>query len=152
MLVSCDVVASVDLRAAVRAHRARRETDKSAIATLLVAAGVTPAQRARLGEPPVVYVTDPADGRLLALHRSRRRAAGATKPRAPPRDRRAFGERDAVRVRADLGGVHAAVLAPEAALLFADNFDYASFTKDFVAGTLAEEELGHKLYLHVCDG
>jgi translation initiation factor eIF-2B subunit epsilon len=150
VLVSCDVVANVDLRAAVAAHRARREADRSAIATLLVATGQTPAQRARLGEPAKLYVTDPASGRLLAVHDARATGAGAAAPLAL--DAGLFGERSAVSVRGDLSGVHAAVLAPEAAMLFSDNFDYQSFSRDFVAGTLAEEELGNKLYLHECDG
>ena len=152
VLVSCDVVANVDLRAAVAAHRARR--DRSAIATLLVARGATPAQRARLGEPPVVYVTDPATSRLLAVADGRGdRDRSDPKPGAAPTiDASLFGERAAVSVRADLSGVHAAVLAPEAAMLFSDNFDYQSFSRDFVAGTLAEEELGNKLYLHECSG
>lgn len=145
-------MANVDLRAAVAAHRARREKDRSAIATLLVARGATPAQRARLGEPPVVYVTDPATSRLLAVADGRA-AGGDAKPGAAPAiDAALFGERAAVSVRADLSGVHAAVLAPEAAMLFSDNFDYQSFSRDFVAGTLAEEELGNKLYLHECSG
>jgi len=49
VLVSADVVANVDLRSAVRAHRERRQRDRCAIATLLVRGGVTPEQRLRLG-------------------------------------------------------------------------------------------------------
>ena len=50
VLVSADVVANVDLKEAVRAHRERRSSDRSAIATLLVRGGVTREQRLRLGE------------------------------------------------------------------------------------------------------
>lgn len=56
VLVSADVVANVDLRSAVRAHRERRQRDRCAIATLLVRGGVTPEQRLRLGVRFVVLL------------------------------------------------------------------------------------------------
>ena len=181
VLVSADVVANADLRGAVRAHRERRLKDRSAIATLLVRGGVTPAQRARLGEAAVTYVIDPASMRLLAVaederQNSQRRGGGGQASslgpspakggfgfgggnsssrinKAPiPLDTRLFGERDAVALRSDLSPAHAAILSPEAAMLFSDNFDYSSFDADFVAGTLAEEELGNKIFLHVAGG
>ena len=177
VLVSADVVANVDLKEAVRAHRERRSRDRSAIATLLVRGGVTREQRARLGEAGVCYVVDPSSMRLLAVaeddRQNQRRqqrggiaslgpspaknqqqqAGGDLKNKAPLLlDTRLFGERDAVSLRSDLSPAHAAILSPEAAMLFSDNFDYSSFDADFVAGTLAEEELGNKIFLHVVEG
>jgi len=180
VLVSADVVANVDLKEAVRAHRERRARDRSAIATLLVRGGVTREQRLRLGEAKVVYVVDPRSMRLLAVAEDERQnvqqqrrgggqaslgpspakggagaqSAGGNDRRLPPipLDTRLFGERDAVSLRSDLSPAHAAILSPEAAMLFSDNFDYSSFDADFVAGTLAEEELGNKIFLHVAEG
>jgi hypothetical protein len=34
-------------------------------------------------------------------------------------------------------------------MMFSDNFDYQTLKRDFVVGTLSEEELGKKIYLHV---
>ena len=34
-------------------------------------------------------------------------------------------------------------------MMFSDNFDYQTLKKDFVVGTLSEEELGKKIYLYV---
>ena len=181
VLVSADVVANVDLLEAVRAHRERRARDRSAIATLLVRGGVTSAQRERLGEAGVCYAVDPSSMRLLAVAEDERQqqqsgrrpggqaslgpspakgqqggaggTAGSKGSRNPiPLDTRLFGERDAVALRRDLSPAHAAILSPEAAMLFSDNFDYQSFDADFVAGTLAEEELGNKIFLHVAEG
>jgi translation initiation factor eIF-2B subunit epsilon len=33
-------------------------------------------------------------------------------------------------------------------MLFSDNFDYQNLRKDFVGGTLSEEELGNKIHVY----
>lgn len=52
-------------------------------------------------------------------------------------------------VRADLLDTHIAICSPEVLMMFSDNFDYQSLKRDFVVGTLSEEELGKKIYLHI---
>lgn len=54
-----------------------------------------------------------------------------------------------VQVRSDLLDTHVAVCSPEVLMMFSDNFDYQSLRRDFVVGTLSEEELGKKIYLHM---
>ena len=165
LLLHGDVVTNADLAAALAAHRARRAgPDPGCVATLLVAGGVTPAQRARLGEAAAVYCVDPATGRLLSFDdspgggTSGGGGGGGGPPASPPPpahlrvDARAFGERDALAVRGDLSRPHAALCGPEVLVAFADNFDFQALDADFIPGTLAEEELGHRIYVHVCGG
>jgi hypothetical protein len=41
------------------------------------------------------------------------------------------------------------ICSPEVLMMFSDNFDYQTLKRDFVVGTLSEEELGKKIYLHM---
>eukprot|EP00878_Enallax_costatus_P018338 GHUV01019301.1.p1 GENE.GHUV01019301.1~~GHUV01019301.1.p1 ORF type:complete len:732 (+),score=248.43 GHUV01019301.1:153-2348(+) len=63
-----------------------------------------------------------------------------------------WSERDCVQVRYDLLDTHIAICSPEVLMMFSDNFDYQTLKKDFVVGTLSEEELGKKIYLYVLQG
>ena len=51
-------------------------------------------------------------------------------------------------VRTDLIDCHISICAPEVLMLFSDNFDYQNLRKDFVGGTLSEEELGNKIHVY----
>eukprot|EP00775_Hariotina_reticulata_P010863 gene10863-11017_t len=63
-----------------------------------------------------------------------------------------WSERDSVQVRSDLLDTHIAICSPEVLMMFSDNFDYQTLKRDFVVGTLSEEELGKKIYLHILEG
>lgn len=52
-------------------------------------------------------------------------------------------------VRTDLLDTNISICSPEVLMMFSDNFDYQTLKRDFVVGTLSEEELGKKIYLHV---
>ena len=161
VLLHGDVVTNADLGAALASHRARRAgPDPGCVATLIVSGGVTPAARARLGEAAALYTVDAASGRLLAFDDVSDTKKGSSSPSPssssalpPPLhlrvDARAFGERDALALRADLSRPHVALCGPEVLVAFADNFDFQALESDFIPGTLAEEELGHRLYLHI---
>ena len=65
VLVSGDVVTNMRLGEVVEGHRRRRAADKTAIMTVAMRAGMTPAHRARLGDTGATAVLDPGTGRLL---------------------------------------------------------------------------------------
>jgi translation initiation factor eIF-2B subunit epsilon len=52
-------------------------------------------------------------------------------------------------VRSDLIDTNISICSPEVLMMFSDNFDYQSLKRDFVVGTLSEEELGKKIYCHI---
>jgi hypothetical protein len=54
-----------------------------------------------------------------------------------------------LQVRTDLLDTNISICSPEVLMMFSDNFDYQTLKRDFVVGTLSEEELGKKIYLHV---
>jgi translation initiation factor eIF-2B subunit epsilon len=54
-------------------------------------------------------------------------------------------------VRSDLLDTHISICSPEVLMMFSDNFDYQTLKRDFVVGTLSEEELGKKIYLHILE-
>lgn len=59
------------------------------------------------------------------------------------------GTRLPPQVRTDLIDTNISICSPEVLLMFSDNFDYQSLKRDFVAGTLSEEELGKKIHCHI---
>jgi translation initiation factor eIF-2B subunit epsilon len=54
-----------------------------------------------------------------------------------------------LQVRSDLIDTNISICSPEVLMMFSDNFDYQSLKRDFVVGTLSEEELGKKIYAHI---
>jgi hypothetical protein len=52
-------------------------------------------------------------------------------------------------VRTDLIDTNISICSPEVLMMFSDNFDYQSLKRDFVVGTLSEEELGKKIHAHI---
>jgi translation initiation factor eIF-2B subunit epsilon len=150
VLVYGDVVASLDLRPALAAHRARRAADRAAVLTLLWRGGLSATARRRLGDAGGVAALDPATGRLLKYEDAPARGG---RRRAPLRlDATLFGERSSIEVRSDLLDTGIAIAAPEVLMLFADNFDYQDVRRDFLGGVLSEEELGNKVFVHEAAG
>lgn len=149
ILVSGDVVTNMKLGAAMDAHRRRRGADKSAIMTLVMRGGMTPAHRVRLGASGVTTVIDPATARLLKYEEHTPGSSGRISYNKGLRlDAAFFSERDDVAIRSDLIETGVYLCAPEVLMLFSDNFDYQNVKRDFVSGVLSEEELGNKLYVH----
>lgn len=52
-------------------------------------------------------------------------------------------------MRTDLIDTNISICSPEVLMMFSDNFDYQSLKRDFVVGTLSEEELGKKIHAHI---
>ncbi|KAK9827334.1 hypothetical protein WJX81_006406 [Elliptochloris bilobata] len=142
VLVSGDVVVNMDLAAAYREHRERRQASPSAILTLVMKAGTSEAQRRRLGEGGLVVAVDARSQRLLRYEEQGTRGAAAL-------DAHCWGERDAVEVRTDLVDTGIYLCEPDVLALFSDNWDYQNMRRDLMTGILSEEELGGKhLYVH----
>jgi NDP-sugar pyrophosphorylase family protein len=157
ILVSGDVITNMKLNVAMDAHRRRRQTDKSAIMTLVMRAGMTQAHRIRLGASGVTTVIDPGTSRLLkyeehapvgSTHRGGGGGRFSTNKGGLRIDAAFFSERDDITIRSDLIETGVYLCAPEVLMLFSDNFDYQNVKRDFVSGVLSEEELGNKLYIH----
>ncbi|KAF8069524.1 translation initiation factor eIF-2B subunit epsilon [Scenedesmus sp. PABB004] len=132
-------------------------------------------QRLRLGDTNLLVALDPASQRLLKYqeldgpappppggaahghghghghghHHHHRRGRGG---RCWKLDAALWSERDSVQVRTDLLDTAIAICSPEVLLMFSDNFDYQTLKRDFVCGTLSEEELGKKVYLYILQG
>lgn len=151
VLVTGDTVANMDLAAAVKAHRDRREADKTAILTMVMRQAGSPLHRARLAKDAVAVVINPATGQLLkyedlgaenASAKSRRRQGTVAV------DSHLFADFDVLSVRTDLLDCQVYIAALEVLLLFSDNFDYQNVRREFVTGVLSEEELGNKIFVH----
>lgn len=155
ILVSGDIITNMKLNVAMDAHRKRRHSDKSAIMTLVMRAGMTQAHRIRLGASGVTTVIDPETSRLLKYEEhaplSSTTSGGGNRFSAHKNlrlDAAFFSERDDITIRSDLIETGVYLCAPEVLMLFSDNFDYQNVRRDFVSGVLSEEELGNKLYVH----
>mmetsp|Transcript_1893 Transcript_1893/g.5530 ORF Transcript_1893/g.5530 Transcript_1893/m.5530 type:complete len:764 (+) Transcript_1893:77-2368(+) len=149
VLVTGDTVANMDLAAAVKAHRSRREKDKNAILTMVMRPATSPLHRARLGKDELAVVINPATGQLLKYEDLSVPAAGKGRRSHLAVDAHLFGEHDVLSARTDLLDCQVYIAAVDVLMLFSDNFDYQNVRREFVTGVLSEEELGNKIYVHV---
>lgn len=150
VLVSGDVVTNMDLKRALEEHEKRRESDKSAIMTMVLKSGMYSDHRLRLGDLGALTVIDASTKRLLRFEENRDSDVFnyERKQKDINLDLSVFDGRKNVSLRADLIDTGIYICSTEVLMLFSDNFDYQNVRKDFVTGVLSEEELGNKLYMH----
>lgn len=141
ILTSADVIANVDLSAAIQEHRSRRNENRMCIMTMICKPSSATTRHVRFGEDLSWFAVDPHSRRLL--HYEDR----LTEPFVAV-DAGFFPEHPRLEVRTDLQDCFVDICAPEVLWALTDNFDYQHLRKDFVAGTLREPELGHKLFVH----
>uniref|UniRef100_A0A383VLX2 Translation initiation factor eIF2B subunit epsilon n=1 Tax=Tetradesmus obliquus TaxID=3088 RepID=A0A383VLX2_TETOB len=180
ILVSGDTVSNMDLGPALAAHKERADRDKDAIMTMVMKPTHEPHQRLRLGDTSLLVALDSSSQRLLKYQEldspaAAAAAAGGQRDSSSAHhgahhhhhhhhgrrgrssqvwklDASLWSERDCVQVRTDLIDTNISICSPEVLLMFSDNFDYQSLKRDFVAGTLSEEELGKKIHCHILQG
>ena len=143
ILVSGDLVANLDLRAVIAAHKERRKVDKMAIMTV-VYKQASPNHRTRSSEDDILVVVDVSNDRLVHYEKTMKK-----RHMTVPLDVLKKTSSKVVDLRYDLLDCHISVCSPHVPAIFSDNFDYE--TRDhFVRGILVNEEiLGNNIFVHV---
>eukprot|EP00002_Diphylleia_rotans_P001393 TRINITY_DN10783_c0_g1_i1.p1 TRINITY_DN10783_c0_g1~~TRINITY_DN10783_c0_g1_i1.p1 ORF type:complete len:724 (+),score=170.05 TRINITY_DN10783_c0_g1_i1:76-2247(+) len=142
ILVNGDVVSNANIKSAIQAHRTRRETDKSAIMTMVLKVAA-PNHRSRSVEDSPYFGIDPSNTQLL-YH-------ATTQGQNVSLDyKRIFeGSCQKIDLRSDLYDCRIDICAKEVLLHMQENFDYGDLRTDFVKGVLRDEVTGYKIYTHV---
>ncbi|CAI2199571.1 5832_t:CDS:2, partial [Funneliformis geosporum] len=144
ILISGDVVSNIHLKQVLDAHRARKNTDKNAIMTMVVKEA-SPFHRTRaLGESSIFVL----DGKTqecvhyesVELYPRKRRMV---------MDMQVFEKHSDVQIRNDLIDCQIDICSVEVPALFTENFDYQDIRKDFVYGILTSDLLGKTIYCHM---
>lgn len=140
-----DVVASVGIEHAIRAHKQRREKSKNAIMTMVLREAGDQHRTKSQGTRPV-FVVDPTKERCLHYEQMR---PGQTHPRLNI-DGEILAECPELEVRADLVDCGIDICSPEVLSQWSDNFDWQQPRRGFLYGTLKDHELnGMTIHTHV---
>ena len=145
VLVPGDVVANLSLAPLVAAHKARREVDREAVLTTVMARVPAAHRVRRAGEAKLVALSGET-GRLIMYDDVGRRD-WKHKARLPIS---LLQEADRLELHADLYDTHIDVCTPELLVLLQDNFDWQDLRRDMLPGILGQfEYLGKTMYTHV---
>lgn len=143
IVVSGDVISNLPIEKMLAKHRARRQTDKNAIMTLILReAGAKHRTKASSTSP--VFVIDPTKDRCLHYEeiRSKREAPGA--PSHLTMDPELLTSHAEIDIRQDLIDCNIDICTPEVLGLWSDSFDYQAPRKQFLHGVLKDYELNGK--------
>ncbi|KOO34714.1 translation initiation factor eif-2b epsilon [Chrysochromulina tobinii] len=145
VLVPGDVIANLSLAPLIAAHKARREVDRDAVLTTVMAR-VPASHRARRGGEEKLVALSGETGRLL-MYDEAVKEGWATKVRLPMA---LLQETDRFELHRDLYDTHIDVCTPELLVLLQDNFDWQDLRRDLLPGVLGQfEMLGKTIYTHV---
>ncbi|OJD11374.1 hypothetical protein AJ78_07844 [Emergomyces pasteurianus Ep9510] len=153
--VSGDVVSNYPIEEALETHRARRQTDKNAIMTMIL-------RETNISHPsnpstaPVFFI-DPTKDRCLHYEEieTRQRRSSHSSSHSPssnflsvdPDLLKEFAEID---IRSDLVDPYIDICTPEVLGLWSDSFDYQTPRKQFLYGVLKDYELnGKTIHTHI---
>jgi translation initiation factor eIF-2B subunit epsilon len=140
-----DVVASVGIESAIRAHKQRREKSKNAVMTMVLREAGDQHRTKAHGTRPV-FVMDPTKDRCLHYEQMR---PGQTHPRLNI-DGEILTDCPELEVRADLIDCGIDICSPEVLAQWSDNFDWQQPRRGFLYGTLKDHELnGMTIHTHV---
>ena len=140
-----DVVASVGIEDAIRAHKQRREKSKNAVMTMVLREAGDQHRTKSHGTRPV-FVVDPNKDRSLHYEQMR---PGQTHPRLNI-DGEILAECPELEIRADLIDCGIDICSPEVLAQWSDNFDWQEPRRGFLHGTLKDHELnGMTIHTHV---
>ena len=134
--VSGDIISNFSIEDALKQHRARRQTDKNAIMTMLLREGSLAANVSTASGVPT-FVIDPTKDRCL--HYEEVQPGGRIHIEAEVLDKHA--ELD---IRQDLVDCRIDICTPDVLSLWSDNFDNQSPRKEFLFGVLKDYELNGK--------
>ena len=145
VLVPGDVVANLSLAPLIAAHKARREIDREAVLTTVLARVPLSHRARRAGEAKLVALKGET-GRLIMYDDVRRRD-WQHKVRLPMG---LLQESDKLLLHADLYDTHIDVCTPDFLALLQDNFDWQDLRRDAIPGILGQfEMLGKTIYTQV---
>ncbi|RKP04784.1 nucleotide-diphospho-sugar transferase [Thamnocephalis sphaerospora] len=146
ILVSGDLVANFSLEEALKAHRARKTTDKNAIMTMVLRSA-----------SPMHKTRDLSSAALFALDAQSNECVHFETLDAFPRknqvalDREIFKKHLELDLRNDLIDCQIDICTLEVPALFTENFDYQDIRRDFVHGVLTSDLLDKTIYAHVIE-
>lgn len=139
LVVSGDVVANLNLEAALSRHRSRREADKNAMMTVILSEiGSQSHNRGKRRRP--VFVIDPTAERCLHYEE----IGGKGGSRYVVLDPEVLTTHAEIEVREDLVDPYIDICTPEVLAQWSENFDYQSLRKSFLHGVLKDYELNGK--------
>ncbi|TIC15326.1 nucleotide-diphospho-sugar transferase [Wallemia mellicola] len=154
VLISGDVVSTIDIQKIVDEHKERRKTNKDAIMTM-VTKRVGASHRLSIHpRPPAespVFVIDPSNNQLHSYttlaHPSL--SSGATHKRVNiPSEALEAAE---LQIRNDLADCYIDICSVDVLLLFTENFDYQDLRLDFINGILTSDLLGKTIHMHTIE-
>ncbi|OLL22499.1 putative translation initiation factor eIF-2B subunit epsilon [Neolecta irregularis DAH-3] len=147
LLVSGDVIGSIDMTDILKEHEKRKQTDKNAIMTMVVRETGS-IHRTRAKNDMAVFAIHPHTGQCLHYEPIE---FSPTKKRITM-NLEIFERVGDIEVRNDLIDCQIDVCSPEVPALFTENFDYQEIRRDFVHGVLTSDLMGKTIYCHVVDG
>lgn len=145
LLVSGDVVSTLELHPILHQHRQRRQADKNAIMTMILRQASINHRtkcRAELG----IFCIDPKTDRCVYYEEMVRH--GRKKQISIPPE--LFKRHPQIEIRGDLIDCSIDICSPDVPALFTENFDYQHIRRHFVHGILQDYELyGKTIHCHV---
>ncbi|KAJ3219919.1 hypothetical protein HDU67_008448 [Dinochytrium kinnereticum] len=144
ILVSGDVVSSMNLEKALEEHRARRVVDKSAIMTMVVKKA-SPNHRSRSRGEEGIFVINPNSHECVMYKELYPRAKDI------PIKLELFSAHHELEFRNDFIDCQIDICSVDVPALFTENFDNQEIRKHFVKGILESDLLGKKIYCHLID-
>ncbi|KAK4184459.1 putative translation initiation factor eIF-2B subunit epsilon [Podospora australis] len=140
LLVHGDLVANIQLDAALAKHRARREANRDACMTVVLrSVGDEPHRAAKARGITPVFIIDPDSGRCLQYDE----AHPLMSDRRTVIDPSVF-DHGSFEVRSDLIDCGIDICTPEVLALWSESFDYELPRKNFLHGVLKDWELNGK--------
>lgn len=147
LVVSGDVICTVEMEMAIRRHKARKVADKNAIMTIITRRLET-GHRSRTKLRTPVFVTDSQTNRILQFEEIKK---GQTS-REIVIDEDMMKNFLEIDIRQDLVDCRIDICTPDALALWTDSFDWEDPRRHFLHGTLKDYELnGKKIYLEVLE-
>jgi translation initiation factor eIF-2B subunit epsilon len=142
IVVSGDVISNLPIEGALAQHRARRETDKNAIMTMVLReAGLQ--HRTKSSSISPVFVIDPTKDRCLHYEEIDRHADEEELSRLNI-DAEIILKNPELDIRQDLIDCSIDICTPDVLSLWSDSFDYQSPRKHYLYGVLKDYELNGK--------
>ncbi|OAX80625.1 hypothetical protein ACJ72_05038 [Emergomyces africanus] len=153
--VSGDVVSNYPIEEALATHRARRQTDKNAIMTMILRE-TNVSHRSNPSTAPVFFI-DPTKDRCLHYEEieSRPRRGSHSSSHSPSSnflsvDPDLLKECAEIDIRSDLVDTFIDICTPEVLGLWSDSFDYQTPRNQFLYGVLKDYELnGKTIHTHI---
>ncbi|KAL3479500.1 nucleotide-diphospho-sugar transferase [Aspergillus californicus] len=140
LVVSGDVISNLPIEGALTKHRARRQTDKNAIMTMILReAGRNHRTKSSSFSP--VFVVDPTKDRCLHYEEIDHHSPESSRLNI---DTEIITENSEIDIRQDLIDCNIDICTPDVLSLWSDSFDYQTPRKQFLYGVLKDYELNGK--------